>query len=202
LAAGHVDCIVPDSRGFIWFCTPEGLTRFDGYRLVNVSARLGFPDRAIRAFLETRSSQYLVGTNRGLSMFDSKAGRGFITYRQGVGVFDKPIDVLMESRTGTIWCGAAGRLMEASRAGTLGPPKWAAPERVSITDIKEDIAGKLWVATNGGIYVIPGVHTSAHSDAFFRNLIWLAARVPRRVKCPVDRPSKRPLLFHHQCPWC
>jgi hypothetical protein len=35
LAANRVDCIVPDSRGFIWFCTPEGLSRFDGYRIVS-----------------------------------------------------------------------------------------------------------------------------------------------------------------------
>jgi len=26
LAGDRIDCIVPDSRGFIWFCTPEGLS--------------------------------------------------------------------------------------------------------------------------------------------------------------------------------
>jgi hypothetical protein len=29
LAGDHINCIVPDSRGFIWFCTPEGLSRFE-----------------------------------------------------------------------------------------------------------------------------------------------------------------------------
>jgi hypothetical protein len=46
LAADQIDRIVPDSHGFIWFCTPEGLTRFDGYRMVTFGARDGFPHRA------------------------------------------------------------------------------------------------------------------------------------------------------------
>ena len=30
LADDRIKCIVPDSRGFIWFCAPGGLSRFDG----------------------------------------------------------------------------------------------------------------------------------------------------------------------------
>src|SRR5215471_4914534 len=90
LASDQIDCIVPDSRGFIWFCTPEGLTRFDGYRMVNFGIREGLPERRIETFLETRSGTYLVGTARGLSQFSSRTGgRGFVPYRQGAGQFDK-----------------------------------------------------------------------------------------------------------------
>ena len=59
LAADRIDCIVPDSRGFIWFCTPEGLTRFDGYRMVSFGAFDGLPSGAVDSFLETRSGAYL-----------------------------------------------------------------------------------------------------------------------------------------------
>ncbi|MGC9944958.1 MAG: two-component regulator propeller domain-containing protein [Bryobacteraceae bacterium] len=155
LAGDRVDCIVPDSRGFVWFCTPEGLTRFDGYRMVTFGTREGLPDRAIHAFLETRSGAYLVGTRHGLSQFNAAAGaRGFVTYREGSIPLGKPIFSLLESASGTIWCGASGRLLEALSTGTVGPVKWSAPEGVWITDIKEDSAGKLWVATNAGIYVL------------------------------------------------
>jgi len=61
---GHIDCIVPDSRGFIWFCTPEGLSRFDGYRIVSFGIAEGLPDGVIESFFETRSGAYLVGTRR------------------------------------------------------------------------------------------------------------------------------------------
>src|ERR1017187_1853993 len=35
LAADLINEIVVDSRGFVWFCTPEGLSRFDGSHIVN-----------------------------------------------------------------------------------------------------------------------------------------------------------------------
>jgi signal transduction histidine kinase/ligand-binding sensor domain-containing protein len=155
LAGDRIDCIVPDSRGFVWFCTPEGLTRFDGYRMVTFGTREGLPDRAIYAFLETRSGAYLVGTRHGLSQFNAPAGsRGFVTYKEGNALFDKPIFSLWESSSGALWCGASGRLLEALRTGAVGPAKWSAPEGVWITDIQEDAAGRLWVATKVGIYVL------------------------------------------------
>ena len=30
LADERIKCIVPDSRGFLWFCGADGLSRFDG----------------------------------------------------------------------------------------------------------------------------------------------------------------------------
>src|SRR5579864_9136913 len=67
LAAQHVDCIVPDSRGFLWFCTPEGLSRFDGYHFVSYGSREGLANRGISALIETRAGEYFVGTARGIS---------------------------------------------------------------------------------------------------------------------------------------
>ena len=46
LAADRVHCIVPDSRGFIWFCTPEGLSRLDGYHFVSYGAKEGLANAA------------------------------------------------------------------------------------------------------------------------------------------------------------
>ena len=45
---GHdrVLCVVQDSRGFLWFCTVDGLSRFDGHRFVNYGEREGLPARA------------------------------------------------------------------------------------------------------------------------------------------------------------
>ena len=35
LANNAVNRILRDSRGFLWFCTNEGLSRFDGYSFTN-----------------------------------------------------------------------------------------------------------------------------------------------------------------------
>ena len=37
LIRDYITRIVVDSHGFLWFCTPEGLSRFDGYTFTNYS---------------------------------------------------------------------------------------------------------------------------------------------------------------------
>ena len=43
LAHNNVNRIVKDSRGFLWFCTAEGLSRFDGYTFANFGVDQGLP---------------------------------------------------------------------------------------------------------------------------------------------------------------
>jgi len=39
--------IVADSRGFLWMCTGDSLSRFDGYGITNYTTRDGLPDRRV-----------------------------------------------------------------------------------------------------------------------------------------------------------
>jgi signal transduction histidine kinase/streptogramin lyase len=154
LAADHVDCIVADSRGFIWFCTPEGLSRFDGYHMVSFGTGDGLPHREVESFLEMRSGAYFVGTRRGLSQFHSSAsGNGFMTYRPGPDLLDKPVYSLMESPSGRIWCGSRGGLYEVLSDVRFRREPLPGVERTAVTGIVEDTGGKLWVATTEGIFV-------------------------------------------------
>src|SRR5260221_10418408 len=70
LAADRVECIVRDARGFLWFCTPEGLSRFDGYTFTNYTTVQGLPDRHANDLLETRNGTYWVATGDGLCRFN------------------------------------------------------------------------------------------------------------------------------------
>jgi len=155
LAADHIDCIVPDSHGFIWFCTPDGLTRFDGYRMTIFGMADGLPRQGVTSFLETRAGAYLVGTNRGLSQFHTSAGgNGFVNYRQGTGPFDHLVTALLESSSGRIWCGTGGGLFEVQGASTFRPQPLLGLDHIAVTDLKEDTSGRLWVATDGGIIIL------------------------------------------------
>jgi len=46
LAHDNVNKIVRDSRGFLWFCTAEGLSRFDGSRFTNFTTDQGLLTQA------------------------------------------------------------------------------------------------------------------------------------------------------------
>ena len=81
LAAHRVRCIVPDSRGFLWFCTPEGLSRFDGYHFVSYGVKEGLAHANISAVVETRGGEYFaVGVDA------SVTGR-----RAALGIIDDPV---------------------------------------------------------------------------------------------------------------
>ena len=70
LARDEITRIVRDSRGFLWFCTPDGLSRFDGYRFINYGTDQGLPGRAVNDLLETRSGVYWIATSGGLARFN------------------------------------------------------------------------------------------------------------------------------------
>ena len=70
LAHDSVNKIVRDSRGFLWFCTAEGLSRFDGTSFTSFTTEQGLPHRNINDFLETSDGIYLVATSAGLAVFD------------------------------------------------------------------------------------------------------------------------------------
>jgi ligand-binding sensor domain-containing protein len=43
LGGDQINRIVQDSHGFLWFCTAEGLSRFDGYEFTNYTTADGPP---------------------------------------------------------------------------------------------------------------------------------------------------------------
>ena len=66
LPRDHINRIVQDSKGFLWFCTSEGLSCFDGYKFTNYGTEQGLAGHQVNDFLETRSGVYWVATTHGL----------------------------------------------------------------------------------------------------------------------------------------
>ncbi len=61
LIRDYISRIVLDSRGFLWFCTPEGLSRFDGYAFTNTN--YGAADglqRSVRDLLPASDGTYWI----------------------------------------------------------------------------------------------------------------------------------------------
>src|SRR5512143_2570474 len=127
-----INKIVRDSRGFLWFCTGEGLSRFDGYSFTNYTTDDGLPHGEVTDFLEAKSGELWVGTDDGLVRFDPKGSRPDRVSgadKSDVGsspMFDvvlsededrraPSITVLLEGRDGTVWCGTRKSLYRLDR---------------------------------------------------------------------------------------
>src|SRR4029077_14904942 len=75
LAHNRIKHIMQDSRGFLWFCTADGLSRFDGNVFTNYQADDGLFAPSINDLVEARDGTYWVAPNSdGVFRFNPRAG--------------------------------------------------------------------------------------------------------------------------------
>ena len=74
LTSSQVNCIMKDSRGFMWFGTPAGLYRYDGYqfRHFQSDSQNGFslPDSYIESIQESRDGRLWIKTATSYCLYD------------------------------------------------------------------------------------------------------------------------------------
>ena len=159
LANNVVRRIVRDSRGYLWFCTREGLSRFDGNRFTTYGIDEGLPGAVVNDLIETGEGLYWIATNGGLVRFDplgtrppAKGGRAmFTTFLPEADPLTHDVWTLLQDRTGTIWVGTGVGLYSLNDAGT-GRITFTRIEIGSqINSLADDGAGALWIGTDIGI---------------------------------------------------
>jgi ligand-binding sensor domain-containing protein/signal transduction histidine kinase len=156
LASDRVSCIVPDSRGFLWFCTPEGLSRFDGYRFLSYTKAEGLADNLVTTVLETPSGNLFVGTAHGISRVNSShSATAFTTFYPEPEVGENYIAALIESRAGTIWCATRRSIYAWDGAGAFRRREIRlANSGEQILSLAEDRQGVLWIGSNNAVYAL------------------------------------------------
>jgi ligand-binding sensor domain-containing protein len=150
LSSDHVDCIVSDSRGFLWFCTPEGLSRFDGYRFVNFGIDEGLPHRAVYSVLETQAGDFFIGTARGLTRMTR--GARFATYTVNSDPAKNLVVAMRESRAGKLMLATPREVFEWSSPQSFRQQPQR-PGPILIQDLVEDAHGDVLVATSNDLSV-------------------------------------------------
>lgn len=171
LPRDEVSRIRQDSQGFLWFCTHEGISRFDGVGMTNFTVADGLPDRFVNDFLETQNGTYYIATGKGLARLNPHGLRAkqenplFTTFLPNNSKAEK-INVLYEDRNKQVWVGTSDGLYKLIEIDekiefenvSLGEPLSTAggaiaepsPNTLAISAILEDSHGTFWVATLGG----------------------------------------------------
>jgi signal transduction histidine kinase/ligand-binding sensor domain-containing protein/DNA-binding response OmpR family regulator len=168
LSQNTIDCIVKDSRGFMWFGTWNGLNRYDGYNFLvykkesNVNS---ISSNFIHSISEDRKGNLWIATRNGLNLFDFKKDI-FTRYFNDSISKNCPgsnwINIVYCDREGTIWAGTnAGGLDKIRPSVEEGqyifthyrhnPADASSISSNDILSVYEDSRGRLWIGTASGL---------------------------------------------------
>ncbi|HMY75672.1 MAG TPA: two-component regulator propeller domain-containing protein, partial [Blastocatellia bacterium] len=160
-----------DARGFLWFCTSEGLVRFDGYSFKLYGKEEGLPLRGAVDFLQARDGTYWIGTKAGLMRFNPGGvpgqgqqigqGRAMFTFIEMEPLppqpkFGREVNQIYEDPQGTIWVtmeDGLNKLVEEQGRTFLRRidlPNSNKLGYLPMHDMLKDRRGNLWVGTDHG----------------------------------------------------
>jgi ligand-binding sensor domain-containing protein/signal transduction histidine kinase len=168
--------VMRDSRGFVWFSTRDGLSRFDGVRFGTYGTEDGLPDPTVNALLERRDGSYWIATNGGgVCQFDPDTAvassaewphrRLFRVYPVGRSVGSNRVNTLFEDHAGRLWAGTDAGLFQLDGPldqhvhehgnRTFHEVSLGIPDHLSATlgvsAIAEDADHTLWIGTSQGL---------------------------------------------------
>ncbi len=164
LSMGAVNCVLQDSRGFMWFGTQDGLNKYDGYSITvykhNQLDSNSLANNFIYSLFEDKSGVLWIGTNGGgLDAFNLSTGKftHYISKQNSINsLSNNNVRAIMEDKDGILWVGTDEGLNAFDRKTKkftryLNDPK--NPNSLSNNSawcLLEASDGRIWIGTYGG----------------------------------------------------
>lgn len=165
LANRTVYAICQDSRGFMWFGTENGLSRYDGYTFKNYfhdpDDSTSLSNNFVWSILEDHTETLWIGTVEGLNRYD-RVRDCFVHFKHVPGnpasLSHSYVRPLLEDQTGTLWVGTINGLNRFDRdtetftAYNLNPANPTAMDTSYMLALYEDRQHVLWIGTADGYF--------------------------------------------------
>lgn len=171
LPSNYINYIYKDKQGFLWLCTHNGLSRYDGYSFVNYnvsSSPIRLRSNFVNQVCEDFCHRLWIGSEAGLSLLDLKNNRlKKVEYKHFVGedLSKEPVWFIVADKRQSIWLATQTNLYHAtfdalgniSRC-TMLRSKYARHSS-SITSLRL-IGNQIWVGYNHSLYKVVSENAS------------------------------------------
>jgi len=154
--------LAQDGDGFLWFGTPGGLARWDGYRMRVFRHRSGDPDslpeNIIADLKVDERGRLWVGTVSGLVARYDPEREGFVTHRDKDGGGGRILGLENDGAGGLWVVGTSGiaHLDPASGRWRRDDPAAVGLPRGEVSAVRRDRQGTLWLGTASGLMRLAG----------------------------------------------
>jgi signal transduction histidine kinase/ligand-binding sensor domain-containing protein len=152
LVHDNVAAISQDGRGFLWFGTAEGVSRFDGYRFTTLGGAHGLPNPLVTAIVEDGAGGRWVATRGGVVQFDA-SGRSRV-HTLGDDPAANRIMTLYRDRNRRLWAGTQRGVFVLARPESafvrVGRPVISSGD-FWVSGFAEDRHGTVWISSNAGL---------------------------------------------------
>ena len=155
LAQSTVYDIFQDSKGYLWFATQSGVSKFDGKTFVNFTTYEGLTDNFVRSILEDQYGNFWFGTSNGISKFDGKIFQNFTSEQ---GLINNDIWAVLEDQRGNLWFGTMGGLSKLAITEREGSGRifenYTTQHGLNdnaVRSLFEDKKGNIWIGTDRGV---------------------------------------------------
>lgn len=165
LSHNQVNCIFKDSRGFMWFGTLSGLSRYDGYKFKvfkhSTSDTASLNDDYIINVSEGPKGKLWVESRTGLNIYDpatEKFSHNINGYLKSISIPDAHITTIKRDRKGNFWFLHATmglfkydpltrKIMHLSHKSSDTTSIYAN----TVSDLAQDSKGNIWLSYYSGV---------------------------------------------------
>jgi len=154
LPSNYITDIIQDSKGYIWFGTQNGVSKFDGYNFKNYGIEDGLPNNSIICLFRDSKGNIWLGTEGGgVAKFN---GKEFFIYNTENGlVSDNRIEKIFEDTEGSVWIRTKSDGISKVMKNTVynyTEENGLKSNRILSSYI--DDTGKIWLGTARGLTVL------------------------------------------------
>lgn len=145
--------LAQDRHGFIWVATPGGAARWDGYRMTvfrhDDSDPNSLPENIVTSALADGQGQVWFGTVSGIVVRYDEDLRGFVSYRNPGGSFERP-NGMSSDGAGGIWLAGRQGLARLDVATKVWRHETGLPAG-EVGSVLVDRSGAVWAGTVNGL---------------------------------------------------
>jgi len=153
--------IQQDSKGWLWFATSTGVSRYDGAEFRNFTINDGLANNAVREIYEDRQGRLWFCTTGGISRLEKNAPFNakpeFKNYTKRDGLPHDSVEWILEDKVGNFWIATRGGGLSyfdgrhfqnyGEAEGLTAKTLWA---------LRFDRQGKLWIGSSEGLHFFDG----------------------------------------------